>query len=86
MQITNHPKLRAAIDAGLNLELMAQVSEAMGENIAKIQAKTIKLSLDSWLLPVDAVDVLKDHTLSQLEEAETSPVVAPSFRRWTRCY
>ncbi|HZC01159.1 MAG TPA: RNA polymerase sigma factor RpoD [Gammaproteobacteria bacterium] len=69
LQIINHPKLRAAIDAGLNLELMAQVSEAMDENIAKIRAKTINLSLDSRLLPMDAVDVLKDHTLSQLEEA-----------------
>jgi RNA polymerase primary sigma factor len=81
LQITHHPKLRAAIDAGLNLELMAQVSEAMGENIAKIRAKTIKLSLDSWLLPVDAVDVLKDHTLSQLEEAVNQPGGCAQFQK-----
>src|SRR5918999_705445 len=81
LHITNRPKLRAAIDAGLNLELMAQVSEAMDENIAKIRAKTIKLSLDSWLLPVDAVDVLKDHTLSQLEEAVNQPGGCAQFQK-----
>ena len=81
LQITDHPKLRAAIDAGLNLELMAQVSAALGENIAKIQAKTIKLSLDSWLLPVDAVDALKDRTLSQLEEAVNQPGGCAQFQK-----
>jgi RNA polymerase primary sigma factor len=81
LQITDHPKLRAAIDAGLNLELMAQVSEALGENIAKIQAKTINLSLDSQLLPGDAVDALKDHTLKQLEEAVNQPGGCAQFQK-----
>jgi len=68
-QITDHPKLRAAIDAGLDPELMAQVAVALGEDVAKIQAQAIALSLDSRLLPPDAVDVLEDRTLSQLNEA-----------------
>jgi RNA polymerase primary sigma factor len=81
LQITHHPKLRAAIDAGLNLELMAQVSEALGENIAKIHAKTINLSLDSWLLPMDAVDALKNLTLNQLEEAVNQPGGCAQFQK-----
>jgi RNA polymerase primary sigma factor len=81
LQITNHSQLRAAIDAGLNLEFMTQVSEALGENIAKIQAKTIDLSLDSRLLPVDALDALKDHILSQLEEVVNQPGGCAQFQK-----
>ncbi|HZA21775.1 MAG TPA: sigma-70 family RNA polymerase sigma factor, partial [Dehalococcoidia bacterium] len=81
LQIINHPKLRAAIDAGLNLELMTHVSEALGENIAKIRAKTINLSLDSQLLPMDAVDALKDHTLSQVKEAVNQPAGCAQFQK-----
>ena len=72
-QITDHPKLRAAIDAGLDPELMARVAGALGEDVAKIQAKAIGLALDSRLLPPDAVDVLEDRTLGQLEEALNQP-------------
>ena len=72
-QIIDHPNLRAAIDARLDPELMAQVAGALEEDVAKIQAKAIGLSLDSWLLPTDAVDLLEDSTLSQLEEELNQP-------------
>jgi RNA polymerase primary sigma factor len=72
-QIADHPKLRGAIDAELDPELMAQVAGALGEDVAKIQAEVIALSLDSQLLPTDAVDLLEDRTLGQLEEALNQP-------------
>jgi RNA polymerase primary sigma factor len=72
-QITDHPKLRAAIDAGLNPELIAQVAGALGEDLAEIQANAINLSLDSWLLPTDAVDLLEDCILSQLVDTLNQP-------------
>ena len=71
-QITDHPKLRAAIDAEIDLELMAQLSltleldpEDLGEAAKKM---VIQLSLDSWILPTDVIDVLEDCTLERLAE------------------
>ena len=67
-QITDHPKLRAAIDAELNPELMASIAEEMGLEQVEVERKVIQLSLDSWVLPTDAIDVLEDCTLEQLTE------------------
>ncbi|MDP6549976.1 MAG: RNA polymerase sigma factor RpoD [Dehalococcoidia bacterium] len=65
-QVTDHPKLRAAIDAGLNVDLIAAVGESLGEYPESIYGRVINLSLSSWLLPPDAIDVLEDCTLDQL--------------------
>lgn len=65
-QITDHTKLRAAIDAELAPELMLQLATALGveeENVLEVNAKVIHLSLDSWVLPTDVVGVLGDCTL-----------------------
>ena len=66
-QITDHPKLRAAIDAGLSLEMLAQVVEIPDEDPGDVYNKVVNLSLDSWLLPPDAIDLLEDCTLLQLD-------------------
>ena len=66
-QITDHPKLRAAIDAGLSLEMLAQVVEILDEDPGDVYNKVVNLSLDSWLLPPDAIDLLEDCTLLQLD-------------------
>ena len=66
-QITDHPKLRAAIDAGLSLEMLAQVVEILDEDPGEVYNKVVNLSLDSWLLPPDAIDLLEDCTLLQLD-------------------
>jgi len=65
-QITDHPKLRAAIDAELNPDLMTSIAQDMRLEQTEVQQKVIQLSLDSWVLPTDAIDVLEDCTLSQL--------------------
>ena len=46
-QITDHPKLRAAIDAGLSLEMLAQVVEILDEDPGDVYNKVVNLSLDS---------------------------------------
>jgi len=73
-QITNHPKLRAAIDAQLNPELMSQLAATLGEDPAPVRSKVINLSLDSWLIPTDAIDLLEDCILSRLDDSLNQPV------------
>ena len=72
-QVTDHPKLRAAIDAELNPELMASIAEEMGSEQEVVAKEVIQLSLDSWVLPTDVIDVLEDCTLEELTSTvETS--------------
>ena len=72
-QVTDHPKLRAAIDAELDPELMASMAGEMAVDQAEEGPKVVRLSLDSWVLPTDAIDVLEDCTLEQLTEIVDSP-------------
>ena len=72
-QVTDHPKLRAAIDAELDPDLMASMAGEMGMEQAEVQQKVVRLSLDSWVLPTDVIDVLEDCTLEQLTEVVDSP-------------
>ena len=68
-QITDHAKLRSAIDAELDPELMLQLATTLGveeENVLEVNAKVINFSLDSWVLPTDVIDVLGDCTLERL--------------------
>ena len=70
-QITDHPKLRAATDAELNPELMASIAVDLGideADVLDVNKMVIRLSLDSWVLPTDAIDVLEDCTPDELKE------------------
>ena len=67
-QLTDHPKLRAAIDAELNPEMIAQISEELETDHLEVQKLVVQLSLDSWVLPTDAIDVLEDCTLDELTD------------------
>jgi RNA polymerase primary sigma factor len=72
-QITDHPKLRAAIDAELDLELMGRLAGILGEDLAKVRSQVIGLSLGSWLLPTQAIALLDDCTLSELDHTLNQP-------------
>jgi len=72
-QITDHPKLRAAVDGELNLELMTQLAGILDQDLAKVQSQAIGLSLDTWLIPTDAIDLLEDCSLSQLDNTLNQP-------------
>ena len=67
-QIADHPKLRAAIDVLLEPELMEQLAKDLKMDLDVLQSGVIKLSLDSWVLPTEIIDVMEDCTLSQLKE------------------
>ena len=66
-QITDHSKLRAAIDVILDPELIVQVALDLKKDSYGLDKEVICLSLDSWVLPTEIIDVLEDCTLSQLE-------------------
>ena len=72
-QITDHPELRAAIDAELPLELMAEVGDIMEEDPENIYGQVVNLSLDSRLLPAKAIGMLEDCKLSQLDATLREP-------------
>ena len=67
-QITDHPKLRAAIDAVLNPELLAGIAQDTSMDVADVEKKVVQLSLDSWVLPTDVIDVLEDCTLEEMAQ------------------
>ena len=72
-QVTDHPKLRAAIDAELSQDLMDSIAQAVEIEPEEARRKVIQLSLDSWVLPTEVIDVLEDCSLAQLAEiVETS--------------
>jgi len=67
-QITDHPKLRAAIDVLLDPELMEELAKDIKKDLEDLPKAVIQLSLDSWVLPTEVTDVLEDCTLSQLKK------------------
>ena len=67
-QITDHPKIRGAIDAELNPEIMLAIAEELEVEQPDVDRKVIQLSLDSWVLPTDVIDVLEDCTPEQLKD------------------
>ena len=90
-QVTDHTKLRSAIDAEVSVDLLAAVGETMEELPEAIYRQVINLSLSSWLLPPDAIDVLEDCTLDDLEatlnqagSAEDLQQLEPLFRAYFR--
>ena len=72
-QVTDHPKLRSAIDAEVSVELLAGVAEDLDEFPETVYRQVVNLSLSTWLLPPDAIDVLEDCTLSDLSTSLSQP-------------
>ncbi|SVC55179.1 uncharacterized protein METZ01_LOCUS308033, partial [marine metagenome] len=66
-QITDHKKLRDAIDAQVSVDLLAAMAEDLNDYQDDVYQQVIGLSLSSWLVPPDAIDVLQDSTLEQLD-------------------
>ena len=66
-QITDHKKLRDAIDAEVSVDMLAAMAEDLNEYQDDVYQQVIGLSLSSWLVPPDAVDVLQDANLEQLD-------------------
>ena len=88
-EIIGHPVLRKAIDGELDLELMSFIAEKLGiqeqnnqeqnDEEVKIEypivkAQLVKLSLDSWILPTQVIQVFNDCNLQDLTKELESPL------------
>jgi RNA polymerase primary sigma factor len=72
-QISSHPKLRVEIDAELSQSMIANLADALEENEGEIYTRIVGLSLNSWLLPPEAIHSIEDCTLAKLELAVRQP-------------
>jgi RNA polymerase primary sigma factor len=86
-QITGNQKLRDAIDVILDPELMAKVARDLKMPQTDTDKAVINLSLDSWILPPEAVEILEDSTISKIltkldsgELQDTLPRLEPLLR------
>ena len=74
--LINNSALSTAIDAQVSEELLAALSDALYMDRDEVYRRVVALSLDRWILPPDAVDILGDCTLLQLD-ATLSEMDAP---------
>ena len=80
-QVANLAKLREAIDAKVSVEMLAVLSDILNEDPDDLYKQVINLSLTSWLVPPEAIDVLEDCKVSGLEEALTRPCYLEQMQR-----
>jgi len=67
-QVTDHPKLRSVLDGVFDLTLIQGLSESLEMPVNEVEKLIVRLSLDSWLLPPEAVDLLEDVAMDELAE------------------
>ncbi|MBM3941079.1 MAG: RNA polymerase sigma factor RpoD [SAR202 cluster bacterium] len=68
--LVRDPKIRAAIDAELSLEMLEFLAKRLNKSdVAEVQQQVIAMSLDSRLLPPEALEVAGEETrLSEIRE------------------
>ena len=66
-QISSHPELRVEIDAKLSQNAMSGLADALDQDEEEIHSRVVGLSLNSWLIPLEAVHVMRDCTLAELK-------------------
>jgi RNA polymerase primary sigma factor len=66
-QVAKHPRLRTAIDAELSPDMLANLANSLGENVDETYTALVNLSLNSWLLPPEAIHMIEDCTLTEIE-------------------
>ncbi len=68
-EVTSNPEFRAAVDSPIDHEKMQEVADHAGRTLEDIEAGVIKLSLNSRLLPQDAIEIIGEGvTLDELAE------------------
>ncbi len=72
-QVAETPELRDAIDAEVSVDMLANIGQIMSEEPEHIYKQVINLSLTSWMVPPDAIDVMDDCKLGDLEQALAQP-------------
>ena len=72
-QIAEDPALRAAIDAEVSQDLLANLGFALEDDPLEVYRQVVNLSLDSWLVPPEAIRVFRGCTLNDLPAAMRMP-------------
>ena len=73
LQISEHPDLRAAIDAEVSQDLLANMGFALEDDPLEVYRRVVYLSLDSWLIPTEAIQVLRRCTMDNLAVTIATP-------------
>ena len=66
-EIVENETLRKAIDAEVDLDMIAFIADFMNIEEAEVYKKIINLSLDSWILPPENIDILDNPTIETLQ-------------------
>jgi RNA polymerase primary sigma factor len=72
-QIACYPKLRCEIDAELSSNLIANLANILGEDELEIHKQVVDLSLNSWVLPPEAIHALENFTLTEVNSFLSLP-------------
>lgn len=72
-QILSQPKLRCEIDAKPSQSTISALALTLGENEEEVRSRVISLSLNSWLVPLEAIHFMGDCTLAELKLALRQP-------------
>jgi RNA polymerase primary sigma factor len=72
-QVADTPELRDAIDAEVSVDMLANIGQIMSEEPDVIYKQVINLSLTSWMVPPDAIDVMDNCKLGDLEQTLAQP-------------
>ena len=78
-QVVKHPELRTAIDAELSPDMVANLADALEEDVEETYTSLVNLSLNSWLLPPEAIDIIEDCTLTEIGPALCQPSIYAQF-------
>jgi RNA polymerase primary sigma factor len=74
------PKFRAAIDGELDQQLVDAVAESTSKATDEAKQALIKLSLNSYLIPQEVLDIIGDRVLIEVDNLLSSPDFLASLR------
>jgi RNA polymerase primary sigma factor len=72
-QIACYPKLRCEIDGELSSNLIANLVNILGQDEQGVRKQVVDLSLNSWLIPPEAIHALENFTLVDVKSFLSLP-------------
>ncbi len=76
----SNPKLRAALDSGLNEQLIVEVSQRVGSDQSEVERSLKDLSLVSSLLPPELLDLVGGRAVTELRDLRHDPGFLTSLK------
>jgi len=74
------PRFRAAIDAGINQQLVSAIAQRTGDPLPKVEHALVNLSLDSSLLPPGILETIDGKSLPEVSALLSDPDFRASLR------